>query len=78
MRSIQISDITMKVPPEAGGFSLSFREKIELHLCDAYNAQYDHNKHCNKYGIRFLYTEFRHLNLQSDSSDHFMLPIFAF
>ena len=30
MRTIQISDITMKVPPEAGGFSLSFREKIEL------------------------------------------------
>ncbi len=30
MRTIKISDITMKVPPEAGGFSLSFREKIEL------------------------------------------------
>ena len=30
MRNIKISDITMKVPPEAGGFSLSFREKIEL------------------------------------------------
>ena len=30
MRNIRISDITMKVPPEAGGFSLSFREKIEL------------------------------------------------
>ena len=30
MRNIRISDITMKQPPEAGGFSLSFREKIEL------------------------------------------------
>ena len=30
MRNIRISDITMKVSPEAGGFSLSFREKIEL------------------------------------------------
>ena len=30
MRTIRISDITMKVSPEAGGFSLSFREKIEL------------------------------------------------
>ena len=30
MRTIRISDITMKVPPEAGGYSLSFREKIEL------------------------------------------------
>ena len=30
MRNIRISDITMKVPPESGGFSLSFREKIEL------------------------------------------------
>ena len=30
MRNIRISDLTMKVPPEAGGFSLSFREKIEL------------------------------------------------
>ena len=30
MRSISISDITMKQPPEAGGFALSFREKIEL------------------------------------------------
>ena len=30
MRNIRISDVTMKVPPESGGFSLSFREKIEL------------------------------------------------
>ena len=30
MRNIRISDITMKQPPEAGGFALSFREKIEL------------------------------------------------
>jgi len=30
MRKIQISDITMKQSPENGGFSLSFREKIEL------------------------------------------------
>ena len=30
MRTIRISDITMKQSPEAGGFSLSFREKIEL------------------------------------------------
>ena len=30
MRNIRISDITMKVAPEAGGFTLSFREKIEL------------------------------------------------
>ena len=30
MRNIRISDITMKVSPEAGGFPLSFREKIEL------------------------------------------------
>ncbi len=30
MRTIRISDITMKVPPETGGFPLSFREKIEL------------------------------------------------
>ena len=30
MRNIRISDVTMKVSPEAGGFSLSFREKIEL------------------------------------------------
>ena len=30
MRNIRISDITMKQSPEAGGFSLSFREKIEL------------------------------------------------
>ncbi|MBQ3385831.1 MAG: hypothetical protein IJG53_00740 [Eggerthellaceae bacterium] len=30
MRKVMISDITMKQAPEAGGFSLSFREKIEL------------------------------------------------
>ena len=30
MRSIFLSDITMKQPAEAGGLSLSFREKIEL------------------------------------------------
>ena len=30
MRNIRISDIMMKVSPEAGGFPLSFREKIEL------------------------------------------------
>ena len=30
MRSIFISDITMKQPPSEGGFALSFREKIEL------------------------------------------------
>ena len=29
MRNIAISDITMKQPAEAGGFALSFREKIE-------------------------------------------------
>ena len=30
MRKVMISDVTMKQTPEAGGFSLSFREKIEL------------------------------------------------
>lgn len=30
MRNIFLSDITIKQPAEAGGFSLSFREKIEL------------------------------------------------
>ena len=30
MRSIWISDITMKQPPSEGGFALSFREKLEL------------------------------------------------
>ena len=30
MRSIYLSDITMKQPVESGGFSLSFREKLEL------------------------------------------------
>ena len=30
MRSIYLSDITMKQSPDAGGFSLSFREKLEL------------------------------------------------
>ena len=30
MRKIRISDVTMKQAPEAGGFALSFREKIEL------------------------------------------------
>lgn len=30
MRNISISDITMRPAPEAGGFPLSFREKIEL------------------------------------------------
>lgn len=30
MRSIYLSDITMKQPLESGGFSLSFREKLEL------------------------------------------------
>ena len=30
MRTISISDITMKQSPDAGGFSLSFRERLEL------------------------------------------------
>ena len=30
MRNILLSDITMKQPPEAGGYALSFREKLEL------------------------------------------------
>jgi 2-isopropylmalate synthase len=30
MRNIQISDITMKQPADAGGFALSFREKLEF------------------------------------------------
>ena len=30
MRNIFLSDITIKQPAEAGGFALSFREKIEL------------------------------------------------
>ena len=30
MRNIFLSDITMKQPVEAGGYALSFREKIEL------------------------------------------------
>ena len=30
MRKVMISDVTMKQPVEAGGYSLSFREKIEL------------------------------------------------